>query len=123
MSTTSIPQDRTTAMQSAVRDELAAICDRFAAGEKRLHQAQTMPAIDRAQIAAAHAECDEAKGDFWAAGQQLADLLLLLWRYAIRHQPDALRDLVKQIIGPLVTPIAQAVAKLERRVGRLERRP
>jgi hypothetical protein len=95
-------------MRSLVRGEIAAITERFEAADRRAKRAATL--ADREQ---AEAERREANGDFWAAGEDLADLLLLLVRYAITHRPEALRAYLADVLRPELEPILDAVVKLE----------
>jgi hypothetical protein len=80
-----VPRIRSS-LRSIVRQEIDDIAERFAAADRRMMTAATV--ADREQ---AEAERREANGDFWAAGEDLADLLLLLLRYALSHREDALR--------------------------------
>jgi hypothetical protein len=96
--------------RSLVRAELAQIAARFEQADRSAKRATTIK--DRE---AAEAERREAAGDFWAAGADLADLLLLLFRYATTHQPDALRAHIVALLRPEFDPIAEAIANLEGR--------
>ena len=96
--------------QSAVRAELARIAGRFEAADRRAKAADA--AADRE---AAEAERQDAAGEFWAAGEDLAQLLLLLLRYAVRNQPEALTALLAEALRPELRPILEAVARLEAR--------
>lgn len=100
-------------MESLLRSDLARITERFArAGEMAW----------RATAAGATGEADEAEdqrreaaGEFWAAGQELADLLLLLLRYALNHRPDALRLYLAEALRPELEPLFAAIAEMEQR--------
>jgi hypothetical protein len=79
-------------------------------------------ALKRAQVyddAGAREEAEaarmEARGDFWQAGQDLTDLLLLLFRYALRHDRDTLRLVLVEALREELEPIADAIARLEAR--------
>ena len=61
-----------------------------------------------AERESALAERDEAVGQFWAAGVGLADLLLLLFRYTLRHRPDALQALLTEAMRAELEPLARA---------------
>src|SRR5437868_5682779 len=97
--------------RSLVRAELARIGERFEAADRRAKRAATME--DRE---AAEAERQEVAGDSWALGTQLADFLLLLIRYALRHQPAALTMYLTEALRPELEPMAAALARQE--VGR-----
>jgi hypothetical protein len=91
-----------------LRAELARIAERFEQAERRAKSASTIE--DRE---AAESERREAEGDFWAVTADLADLLLLLFRHAITHQPDALRAYIVALLRPELDPMAEAIANLE----------
>jgi hypothetical protein len=95
-------------LRSAVRLEIADIADRFAAADLRMKTAATF--ADREQ---AEAERREANGDFWAAEEDLADLLLLLLRYTLVHRPDALRFYLTEALRPELEAIIEIIAKQE----------
>jgi hypothetical protein len=96
--------------RSILRAELAKIAERFEAADGRARQAAVIE--DRE---AAEWERREAAGDFWAAGHDLADLLLLLFRYASTHQPDALRAYIVALLRPKLDPIVETIATREAR--------
>ncbi len=103
--------------QSVVRAELARIAERFGDADRRAKAAGVAVAFGAGTVAereAAEAERQDAAGDFWAASSDLADLLLLL-RYALAHQPDALRLYLAEALRPELGPLAEAVAGLEAR--------
>jgi hypothetical protein len=102
---------------SAVRADLERIAERYAAADRRACRAQSIEDYD-----AAEAERREIAGEFWAAGSELADLLLLLLRHALQHQPDALRLYLAEALRPELGPITAALANLEQHVVALERR-
>ncbi len=104
--------------RSIVRAELARIAQRFEAADRRAKAAGVAVAFGAGTVAdreAAEAERRDAAGESWAAESDLADLLLLLLRHARRHQPDALRDLLADVLRPELAPLAEAVARLEAR--------
>src|SRR5258707_403575 len=97
--------------RSLLRAELTQIAERFAAADCRVKRPTTIEDCE-----APETERREGAGDFWAASADLADLLLLLFRYATAHQPDALRAHIVALLRPELDPIAEAVAKLESRL-------
>lgn len=99
------------AAHSRLRADLADMAERFAAADRRALRAAVL--AEGAELEAAEAERREAAGEFWAAGQDLADLLLLLFRYALKHQPDALRALLLEVLRPDLTELAEGIANLE----------
>jgi hypothetical protein len=101
------------ATRGAIREHLAEIAERYAAAERREWQARVQG--DAGDLAAAELERQEAQGDYHAASLELADLLLLLLRHAIRQRPDALRDLLLRVLTDPVTDIALAVQQEARR--------
>jgi hypothetical protein len=96
--------------ESLVRADLARIADRFEQADRRARRAQTIAAYEQAE-----AERRDAEGEFWAAGSDLADLLLLLLRYALHHEPDALRLYLAEVLRPELEPLAETLARLEAR--------
>ena len=96
-----------------MRADLNGIAERFAAANDRAHRAAVTE--DAAGLAAAEDERFEVAGEFWAAGQELGDLLMLLLRHALDHRPDALRMYLTEALKPELQPLAAAVAKLEGR--------
>ena len=94
----------------AVRADLARIADRFESADRKVRGART--ATDREQ---AEAERREADAEFFAAGRELADLLLLLFRYAMYHQPDALRLYLVELLRPELESLAELAMKGGRR--------
>jgi hypothetical protein len=98
-------------VRSLIRAELDRITERFDAADRRAKRATTIE--DRE---AAEAERQDAAAEFWAASADLADLFLLLFRHATKHQPDALRAYIVALLRPELDPIAQAIANLEGRV-------
>src|SRR5262245_25390825 len=83
---------KSTGVRSAVRGELLRIAEDFDAAQRRMQQAGTH--LDQDDLQAAEAAAQEASALFELSGLDLADLLLLLLRYGLRHRPQALRDLL-----------------------------
>jgi hypothetical protein len=105
------PAEQAASVRSLVRAELARIGERFDAADRRAHQAAVRGnTVDRA---AAEAERDEAAGDFWSASMELADLCLLLLRYATDYRPEALQQYLAKALRAELEPLAEAIAKLE----------
>jgi len=94
--------------RSPLRAEIDAIAARYEAANRRAKLAATIP--DRA---AAEWERLEAAGDFTAAEMDLADLLLMLLRLALRHQPAALTQYLSQALRNELQPLADAILELE----------
>ena len=115
-----LPQTSTTDKAgSAVRAELARICGRFEDADRRARAARVAAARGHAgtvaEREAAEAERRDAAGEFWGAGEDLAQLLLLLLRYAAEHQPEALAAALAEALRPELGPLAEAIARLEGR--------
>lgn len=51
----------------------------------------------------------EAEGCIWALKHDLSDLLFMLLRCAIEHDPVRLRDYLMDLIGPAVQEMAQGL--------------
>ncbi len=99
--------------RSLVRAEIARITGRFECADARMKRAQAMSDPDEVQ--AADAEKREAAADFWGAADGLADLFLLMLRYAAEHRPEQLcQALARGMRGELL-PITEAVARMEKR--------
>jgi hypothetical protein len=64
---------------------------------------------------AAEAAEQEALGARWAAEHDLAQLYLLTQRMAIKHMPEIVRDQLLDLLRDEIDPLAEAVARLERR--------
>ncbi len=106
------------AAQSAVRAELARIAGRFEDADRRARAARAAAACGGQvpqSAAAAEAERDGAAAEFWAAGEDLAQLLLLLLRYAAKHQPQALTAALAEALKPELDGLADAIVKVEAR--------
>lgn len=95
---------------SAIRVELSRLADAFAEADRKAEDATTT--TDRL---AAEIVRDEAAEEFWKAGDELADLLLLLFRYAMDHRREALRDCLVALLRPELDPLIEAITELERR--------
>jgi uncharacterized damage-inducible protein DinB len=76
---------------SLLRAELHRLAEAFAAADRAAWRARVF--LDRGDERA-EGERLEALGQFEAASRQLADLLLLLLRHALRHRAGALRGLL-----------------------------
>ena len=95
---------------SAVAAEVNRICDLFQDADGRAKAAATV-----ADRETALAEREEAMGVFWAAGEGLADLLLLLLRYAAKHRAEELKAYLVDLLRPELEPIIDALARMEAR--------
>lgn len=95
------------AVEPAVRAELARIAGRFEAASKRRRLAG-LCAETQSEYAA---EMDEAAAEFWAAGDRLADLLLLLLRYGLRHRREQLHALLAESLAPELESLAKALVR------------
>lgn len=104
---------------SAIGDELARIRERFEQADRRLLRAGTYG--DAAGKVQAEADRQEALGDHFAAAMQLADLGLLLLRYAAEYRPNELRlyltDVIRESLAPDLQAMAEAITRLEERCG------
>jgi len=96
--------------RSLLRDELTRIAERFEAADHRAKRATTIQDGEAAEW-----ERLEAAGNFWAAEADLADLLLLLLRLALRHQPAALAQYLSQALREELKTLADAIVELEAR--------
>jgi hypothetical protein len=94
-----------------VQAELARIGQRFESAEARRNRAQVY--LQQDELAAARTELQECAGEFWDAGQALAELLLLLLRYCQLHEPDALRQALVEVLRPELQPLIKKLARLE----------
>ncbi len=95
---------------AGLRVDLLRVAERFETADRRARTAAML--TDRE---AAEAERREAAGEFHAGGSDLADLLLLLLRMAARHEPDALRTALVELLRPELAPLVSALARLEGR--------
>lgn len=96
--------------QSLLRADLERITDRFEQADRRLHRSQTIE-----DYAAAEEERRDIAGEFWAAENELAHLLLLLLRVTLKHEPDALRLYLAEALRAELEPITESLARLEAR--------
>lgn len=101
----------TAVILSAVRAELDRIADQFDRADRRRAKA----AATIADREAAEAEQQEAAGIYWSAGESLTQLLLLMLRFAIEHEPDLLRERLVEALRPELEPLAEDIARLEDR--------
>ena len=93
-----------------LRGEIAALTARFEAADQRMKRAATIEVRE-----AAEAERREAAGDCWANEADLADLLLLLLRICLRHQPAALEQYLVTALRSHLDEITLTIAQLESR--------
>lgn len=98
---------------SPIRAELDTITGRFEQADRRAKVAQVLGQAGDQELA--EEERQQAEGQFHVVGRQLADLLLLLFRYARRHRPDALRTHLADLLGPELDDLAESIARIERR--------
>ena len=96
--------------QSLIRAELARLGEQFESADRRAKRATTI-----ADRELAEADRQDAQGEFFAAGQELADLLLLLLRYGLRHRREALCSYLVEAMRDELEPIAETIARLENR--------
>lgn len=94
-------------MESLLRSDLNRIAERFARAGEKAWEATAAGILGDAE----EEERLEAAGEFWAAGQELADLLLLLLRYALNHRNDALRLYLVEALRPELEAITRAALK------------
>ena len=80
------PADRPS-QRSFVRADIDRITQLYEAADFRAHTAAT---IENREVA--EGERRAANGDFWAAGEELADLFLLMLRFAMQHRPEVIRQ-------------------------------
>jgi hypothetical protein len=108
--TETCPNRQAERIPSLLRADLDAIAERYEAADRRAKLAATIPDREAAE--------DERRGaaaDFWLAETDLADLLLMLLRLTLRHQPDALRHYLAEALRPEIEPLANAFARMEAR--------
>lgn len=97
--------------RSIVRAEIARITAMYEAADARRKRAQAMSDPD--EVEAAEAEKREASADFWAAADGLADLFLLMLRYAAEHRPEQLCQAMAGALRTELVPLAEAIVQLE----------
>jgi hypothetical protein len=104
-------------VRSLVRQEIQRIAERFEQAERRVKEVRRIAATkpDEETCKDALAELDDALGEFRASGEELADLLLLGFRYARDYRPDALRQIMVDALRPELEAITDALARLEAR--------
>jgi hypothetical protein len=93
-----------------IRAEIDAIVDRFDAADQAAKRAATLE--DRE---AAEAAREDVEADLYALGEDLADLLLLLIRYASTHRREALEMYLAELLRPQLDAMARSIATLEAR--------
>jgi hypothetical protein len=81
--------------ETALRQTLAGVLERYAAAVRQGHAADTPG--DRE---AAERLRDEIAAEFWALSAELGDLQLLLLRHCVRHEPDKLRQELMGLLAP-----------------------
>jgi hypothetical protein len=95
---------------AGVAADLRRITARYAALGRRACRSQTVEDYE-----AAAAERREIAGEFRAAESALADLGLMFLRVAAKHEPDAARLYLLDLLRPELEELAQGIAKLEGR--------
>jgi hypothetical protein len=100
-----------------LRDELGSIADRYEAAREAERRAATIEDRELAEEARR-----DAVGQYWAASRDLAELPLLLLRHALQSRSEELAMYLAEALRPELTPLAEAIAVLERRIARLEAR-
>jgi hypothetical protein len=102
---------------TGLREELRWILTRFEAADERLRQAATIPEKE-----AAAAARREAVGDHYGCTEDVSSLFLLMLRQAVRHDKNALRwllvDLLKDVLLKEIAPelgefVRRALARRE----------
>jgi hypothetical protein len=91
--------------------DLRAVLQRFEDAQRKRRLAD----LTEAEVQAHEWELTEAGGEELAAGLWLADLLLLLLRYARRHRSEALAAALADVLAPDLDHLAEAIARLEGR--------
>jgi hypothetical protein len=94
-----------------IRGEIAAIVERFADADRAMKRAEVYE--DAGAREEAQAAREAAQAAFGQAGRDLADLALLLLRYALLHDRDALRLILTETLREELEPALDAVARLE----------
>jgi hypothetical protein len=96
---------------SLIRAELARIVQGWEAADQlalkvgTLGQQSDREAAEQARL--------DAAGQFLAFESELADLLLLFFRLAIKHQREALSAYLAELLSPELDPIIEAVLRME----------
>jgi hypothetical protein len=98
------------AASAGVTADLRRITARYEQAERRACRSQTVEDYE-----AAAAERRAIAGEFRAAESALADLGLMFLRVAARHEPDAARVYLLDLLRPELEEMAQGIAKLKGR--------
>ncbi len=106
-----LPPGPTTA--DAIRAEIDAVAQRFLAANAAVRRAQVLG--DDAGRVDAEAARSAALGAFCLAGRDVADLAIVLLRYAFEFDRETLRLILVETLLPELQPIADAVGRLELR--------
>jgi hypothetical protein len=94
---------------ATLRAHLAGLLARFEAADQRLQESIVTGERTEAEAAAL-----EATGEYWEASREIADLLLLLLRHAMRHHRDVLHEFIVNLLRPQLNELADALYRLER---------
>jgi hypothetical protein len=94
---------------ATLRAHLAGLLARFEAADQRARAEHDPDARGDAEAAAL-----EATGEHWEASREIADLLLLLLRHAMRHHRDVLHEFIVNLLRPQLNELADALYRLER---------
>jgi hypothetical protein len=97
--------------ETALRQTLAGVLERYAAAVRQGHAADTPGDRQRAE-----ALRDEIAAEFWALSAELGDLQLLLLRHCVRHEPDKLRQELMGLLAPDIGALVKGA--LRERHGR-----
>jgi hypothetical protein len=92
------------------RSEIEAFAARYQAAKERAQRATTLE--DRE---AAEWERLEAEGDFWLIQTNIVDLFLMMFRFAVQHEPAAVAGYVKKVLRAELDALADGIANLEGR--------
>jgi type IV pilus biogenesis protein CpaD/CtpE len=95
--------------ETALRQTLRGVLERWDAADRRVweYRAREQPA-DRE---AAEAERRDIEGELHALAAELADLLLLLLRQAVRHNPGELRQQLMELLAPDIGALVKGALK------------
>jgi hypothetical protein len=96
-----------------IRANIDAAASRFLAADAAVRRAEVL-GDDAARVEALAART-LALGEFCLAGRDVADLAVLLLRYAFEFDRDTLRLILVEALRPELEPIADAIARLEAR--------
>jgi hypothetical protein len=100
-----------TARTSLLRADLQRLAEKFHAAGDAAHRAAV--ALDLGARNDAEDLRLDLQGEYHAATNELADLLLMLLRHALDHRPEALTLYLAEALRPELEPLAEAVAGLE----------